>query len=99
MLERLESVSPQPKQSRQAVLRFFANLEAWRRIIDDAVADPASGIDGGTRRTQGRGTYPLPTKLREEWYSGYNRIWVQVQAAGINNKRQGRKRCVCAGYR
>jgi len=65
------------------VLRFFANLEAWRRIIDDAVADPASGIDGGTRRTQGRGTYPLPTKLREEWYSGYNRIWVQVQAAGI----------------
>ncbi len=83
MLERLEGVSPQPKQSRQAVLRFFADLDAWRRIIDDAVADPASGIDGGTRRTQGRGTYPLPTKLREEWYSGYNRIWVQVQAAGI----------------
>jgi len=83
MLERLESVSPQPKQSRTAVLRFFADLDAWRRIIDDAVADPASGIDGGTRRNQGRGAYPLPTKLGEEWYSGYKRIWAQVQAAGI----------------
>ena len=83
MLERLESVSPQPRQSRQAVLRFFANLEAWRRIIDDAVADPASGIDDLTRRNQGRGAYPLPTKLGEEWYSGYKRIWAQVQAAGI----------------
>lgn len=83
MLERLERVSPQPRQSRQAVLRFFENLEAWRRIIDDAVADPASGIDDLTRRNQGRGAYPLPTKLGEEWYSGYKRIWAQVQAAGI----------------
>lgn len=83
MLEQLESVSPQPRQSRTAVLRFFANIEAWRRIIDDAVADLASGIDDLTRRNQGRGAYPLPTKLGEEWYSGYKRIWAQVQAAGI----------------
>jgi hypothetical protein len=83
MLEQLESVSPQPRQSRQAVLRFLENLGAWRMIIDDAVADPASGIDDLTRRNQGRGAYPLPTKLCEEWYSGYKRIGSQVQAAGI----------------
>lgn len=86
MLERLESVSPQPKQSRQAVLRFFASLEAWKRIIDDAVADPASGIDTITRRNRGRGTYPLPSKLLEEWYSGYKRIWAQVQTEDIITK-------------
>ena len=69
--ERLESVSPQPKQSRQAVLRFFANLEAWRRIIDDAAADPASGIDDLIRRNQGRAR-TLPSSIYE-WYSGYDR--------------------------
>jgi len=83
MLERLESVSPQPRQSRQAVLRFFANLEAWRRIIDDAVADPASGIDDLTRRNQGRGSYPLPSELIYEWYSGYDRIRAQILASGL----------------
>ena len=83
MLERLESVSPQPRQSRQAVLRFFANLEAWRRIIDDAVADPASGIDDLTRRNQGRGAYPLPSELIYEWYSGYDRIRAQILASGL----------------
>lgn len=83
MLERLESVSPQPKQSRMAVLRFFTNLEAWRRIIDDAVADPASGIDDLTRRNQGRGAYPLPSELIYEWYSGYDRIRAQILASGL----------------
>lgn len=83
MLERLEGVSPQPKQSRQAVLRFFANLDAWRRIIADAVADPASGIDDLTRRNQGRGSYPLPSELIYEWYSGYDRIRAQILASGL----------------
>lgn len=83
MLERLESVSLQPKQSRMAVLRFFTNLEAWRRIIDDAVADPASGIDDLTRRNQGRGAYPLPSELIYEWYSGYDRIRAQILASGL----------------
>jgi len=83
MLERLESVSPQPRQSRQAVLRFFENLEAWRRIIDDAIADPASGIDDLTRRNQGRGAYPLPSELIYEWYSGYDRIRAKVLASGL----------------
>ncbi len=83
MLERLEGVSPQPKQSRQAVLRFFENLEAWRRIIDDAVADPASDIDDLTRRNQGRETYPLPSELIYEWYSGYDRIRAKVLASGL----------------
>jgi hypothetical protein len=83
MLERLASVSPQPKQSRQAVLRFFADLEAWRRIIDDAVTDPASGIDDLTRRNHARGVYPISFELRRLMYSRQQRIWADVEAAGI----------------
>lgn len=83
MLTRLESVSPQPKQSRTAVLRFFADLDAWRRIIDDAVADPASGIDDLTRRNHSRGVYPIPYDLRRKMYSSQRRIWADVETAGI----------------
>lgn len=83
MLERLESVSPQPKQSRQAVLRFFADLEAWRTIIDDAAADPASAVDDLTRMNHSRGVYPLPFELRREMYSRQQRIWSDMEAAGI----------------
>ncbi len=83
MLERLERVSPQPKQSRQAVLRFFADLEAWRRIIDNAAADPASAVDDLTRRNHSRGVYPLPFELRRQMYSRQQRIWSDVVAAGI----------------
>ncbi len=83
MLERLEGVSTQPKQSRTAVLRFFADLDAWRRIIDDAATDPASGIDDLTKRNHSREVYPIPYDLRQEMYSRQRRIWAHVQAAGI----------------
>lgn len=83
MLERLERVSPQPKQSRQAVLRFFADLDALRRIIDDAVADPASEVDDLTRKNHSRGGYPIPFELRRQMYSRQQRIWADVEAAGI----------------
>jgi hypothetical protein len=89
-LARLEAVSKQPKQSRRAVLRFFADIDVWRRVIDDAVANPASGIDETTRRNRARAVYPLPYGLLRVMYSGCDRVWKDVQAAGIVVKAEGR---------
>jgi hypothetical protein len=83
LLGLLERKSPQPKQSRQAMLRFFADLDVWRRIIDDAVADPASGIDDVTIRNQNRGAYPLPYELRRRMYSSQGRIWAEMETLGM----------------
>ena len=88
-LERLETVSKQPKQSRKAVLRFFADIDAWRRVVDDVAADPASGLDETTRRNWTRGVYPLPYELLRAMYSGCDRVWKDVQAAGIVVKAEG----------
>ena len=88
-LERLETVSKQPKQSRQAVLRFFADIDAWRRAIDDAAADKESELDATTRRNRARGVYPLPYALLRAMYSGCDRVWKDVQAAGIVAKAEG----------
>jgi hypothetical protein len=82
-LARLEATAPQPTRSRKAVQRFLADLEAWRRIVNDAVADPASGIDLVTRENQNRGAYPLPYEFLRHLYSGHGRVWNQLQAAGI----------------
>jgi hypothetical protein len=83
LLGQLERRAPQPKQSRQAMLRFLADLDVWRRIIDDAVADPASGIDDLTLRNQARGAYPLPYELRRLMYSNQGRIWAEMEALGM----------------
>jgi hypothetical protein len=88
-LEALERVRQQPAQSRKAVLRFFADIEAWRRIIDDAVADPTSELDATSRRNRARGMYPLPYELLRAMYSGCDRVWKDVQAAGIVAKAEG----------
>jgi hypothetical protein len=82
-LARLEAVGKQPQQSQAAVLRFFKDLEAWKRMIDDAVADPASGVDAYTISRQAQGRYPLPYALLRVMYSRYQRIWSQIQEAGI----------------
>ena len=88
-LERLETVSKQPKQSRKAVLRFLADIDAWRRVVDDAAADPASELDETTRRNRARGVYPLPYELLRAMYSGCDRVWKDMQAAGIVAKAEG----------
>jgi hypothetical protein len=82
-LARLEAAAPQPTRSRKAVQRFLANIEVWRRIIDDAVADPASGIDVVTRENQNRDVYPLPYEFLRHLYNGHGRIWKQLQVAMI----------------
>lgn len=82
-LARLEVMAPQPTRSRKAVQRFLADLEAWRRIVDDAMADPASGIDVVTRENQKRGAYPLPHEFLKHLYRGHVRVWKQLQSAGI----------------
>lgn len=89
MLKRLEAVQPIAKQARRAVLRFLGNLDVWRKIIDDAVADASGDIDRYTRNNQSRGSYPLPSSLLEYWYSGYYRIWASIQACGIVTKDEG----------
>jgi hypothetical protein len=83
LLGLLEGKGPQPKQSRQAKLRFLADLDVWRRIVDDAVADPASGIDDLTIRNQARGAYPLPYELRRRMYSNQGRIWAEMEILGM----------------
>jgi len=83
LLGQLEGKRPQPKQSRQAVLRFLADLDVWRRIVDDAVADPASGVDDYTTRNHTRGVYPLPYELRRRMYSNQGRIWAELEALGL----------------
>jgi hypothetical protein len=88
-LERLETVSKQPKQSRKAVLRFFADIDTWRRVVDDVAADPASSLDDTTRRNRTRGVYPLPYELLRAMYSGCDRVWKDVQAAGVVAKAEG----------
>lgn len=82
-LARLEAMAPQPTRSRKAVQRFLADLEAWCRILDDAVADPASGIDVVTRENQKRNVYPLPYEFLRHLYNGHGRIWKQLQEARI----------------
>jgi hypothetical protein len=82
-LAQLEAVSKQPRQSRRAVLRFFEDIDVWKRVVDDAVADPASGIDAVLINNRTLGRYPLPHKLLREMYSGYQRIWENTQTAGI----------------
>jgi len=71
------------------VLRFLGNLDVWRKIIDDAVADVAGDIDRDVRINQSRGSYPLPSSLLKYWYSGYDRIWASIQACGIVIKDEG----------
>jgi hypothetical protein len=88
-LSRLEAVSKQPKQSQRAMLRFFADIDVWRRVIDDAVANPASGIDETTRRNRVKGAYPLPYALLRAMYSKCDRVWKDMQAAGIVVKAEG----------
>jgi hypothetical protein len=88
-LERLETVSKQPKQSRKAVLRFMADIEVWKRIIDDAAADPTSELDETTRRNRAKGVYPLPYALLRAMYSGCDRVWKDIQAAGVVAKAEG----------
>jgi len=83
LLGQLEGKGPQPKQSRQAVLRFLADLDVWRRIVDEAVADPESGIDDLMIRNQARGAYPLPYELRRRMYSNQGRIWTQMETLGM----------------
>jgi hypothetical protein len=88
-LEALERVSRQPAQSRKAVRRFLADIEAWKRIIDDAAAAPVSELDATTRRNRARGVYPLPYALLRAMYSGSDRVWKDVQTAGIVAKAEG----------
>jgi len=80
---RLEAAAPLPTRSRKAVQRFLADLEAWRRIIDDAVADPAIGTDDVTRENQKRNVYPLPHEFLRHLYRSHVRVWKQLQSAGI----------------
>lgn len=89
MLKRLEAVQPIAKQARRAALRFLGNLDVWRKIIDDAVADASGDIDRDVRINQSRGSYPLPSGLLEYWYSGYYKIWASIQACGIVTKDEG----------
>ena len=62
-LEALERVRQQPAQSRKALHRFLADIEAWKRIIDDAAADKESELDATSKRNRARGVYPLPYAL------------------------------------
>lgn len=89
MFKRLEAVQPIAKQARRAALRFLGNLDVWRKIIDDAVADASGDIDRDVRINQSRGSYPLPSGLLEYWYSGYYKIWASIQACGIVTKDEG----------
>jgi len=88
-IEALDRMTQQPKQSRKAVRRFLADIEAWERIIDDAAADATSELDETTRRNRARGVYPLPYELLRVMYSGCDRIWKDVQTAGIVAKDEG----------
>jgi hypothetical protein len=71
------------------VLRFFADIEAWKRIIDDAAADPTNELDATTRRNRAKGVYPLPYALLRAMYSGCDRVWKDIQAAGVVAKAEG----------
>jgi transposase-like protein len=88
-LEALDRITRQPKRSRKAVRRFLADLEAWKRIIDDA-ADTESEIDATTRRNRAREVYPLPYALLRVLYSGCDRVWKDMMAAGIVVKAEGK---------
>lgn len=88
-LEALDRITQQPAQSRKVVRRFLADIEAWKRIIDDAAADPASELDATTRRNRARRVYPLPYALLRVMYSGSDRVWKDVQAAGVVAKAEG----------
>jgi|GEM_PF-3250998 hypothetical protein len=85
----LDRITLQPKQSRKAVRRFMADIEAWKRIIDDAAADPTSGLDKTTKRNRAKGVYPLPYALLRVMYSGSDRVWKDMLAAGIVVKAEG----------
>jgi hypothetical protein len=89
VIEELDRITQQPKRSRRAVRRFLADIDAWKRIIDDATADPASGLDETTRRNRASGRYPLPYALLRVMYSGCDRVWKDIQAAGIVVKAEG----------
>jgi len=83
MMAELERVRPLAKQSRPAVLRFMGDLDAWRRIIDDAAGRAPSRLDKQTIENQKRGAYPLPHQLLQKLNSKYREIWEDIQRAGV----------------
>lgn len=94
LLGQLEVLAPQASQARPALLRLLADLDVWRRVIDAAVADPASGLDRHTRSCQERGSYPLPHDLVHRLHSRHDRIFPLLQAAGIIEEDTGLGRYV-----
>jgi head-tail adaptor len=83
MLGRLESVQAMATQRRPVVIRFFADIDAWKRIIDDEVKKKPGRLDALTIENQMRGVYPLPQGLLRALYGKYPEIWKACEQAGI----------------
>ena len=94
LLGQLEVIAPQAPRARPALLRLLADLDVWRRVIDAAVADPASGLDRHTCSCHERGSYPLPHDLVHRLHSRHDRIFPLLQAAGIVEEDTGLGRYV-----
>ena len=90
MLGRLESVQAMAPQRRRVVIRFFADIDVWKRIIDDEVKKEPSRLDALTIENQKRGVYPLPQGLLRKLYGKYPAIWKACEAVGVVLK-DGRK--------
>jgi hypothetical protein len=83
MLGKLESVQAMATQRRRVVIRFFADIDAWKRIIDDEVKKKPGRIDALTIENQKRGAYPLPQGLLRKLYGKYPEIWKACEVAGV----------------
>lgn len=94
LLGQLEVIATQVPRARPALLRLLADLDVWRRIIDAAATDPASGLDRHTRACHERGSYPLPHNLVHRLHSRHDRIFPLLQAAGIVEEDMGLGRYV-----
>lgn len=94
LLGQLEVIAPQVPRARPALLRLLADLDVWRRMIDVAAADPASGLDRHTRACNERGSYPLPHDLVHHLHSRHDRIFPLLRAAGIVEEDTGLGRYV-----
>ena len=94
LLGQLEVIAPQVPRARPALLRLLADLDVWRRVIDAAAADPASGLDRHSRSCHEGGSYPLPHDLVHRLHSRHDRIFPLLMAAGIVEEDTGLGRYV-----
>ena len=75
-------------QQRQGYERFLLKLWAWKKYLDDKMANPAEVWAWDYRNPRFRkmmmeGYYPLPSKLLRGWRHDYNEITCALKKLGV----------------